>query len=253
MVNIRNRLMECGLYDIDVSYIKQVAKKYKVYNLKMVRKSGLEGVYKKTGKGKSEGKLDHHIRRAKSKIKEYAMCNEWDWFCTFTIDKEKYDRYNLQKYYKDFGRFIVNYNRYCNDDEKVKYLFVPELHKDGAWHIHGLLKGIKSQDMFINENSYISWQQYADKFGYMSFGKIRDHEKVSSYIMKYITKDLSKTVKEYGQHLYYCSKGLKTGEVIYKGKVKLVNTDWDIETEDKLCRIKYFDDIEQLQEHVYVV
>lgn len=35
---------------------------------------------------------------------------------------------------------------------------------------------------------------------------------------KYITKDLDRTVKESGAHLYYCSQGLKRSAVVFRGK-----------------------------------
>lgn len=215
---------------------------FKVVNLKMVRVSGLEDNRKRSAKNTvNNEKLENNIARSKSRVKEYVLCNPWDYFCTLTIDKTKYDRYNLKTYYADFSKFIQNYNRFCNDDEIVKYILIPEMHKDNAWHMHGFLKGIRKRDIYINQHGYLGWNRYEDKFGYISFAPIRDIEKSSNYILKYMTKDTSRNVSDLGNHLYYSSKGLKTAEMIFRGKIEL-KCEWDYERPDGFCRIKYFDD-----------
>ena len=151
-------------------------------------------------------KLECNLVRAKTMVREYALCNPWDWWCTFTINPDKYDRKNLDAFFKDFAKFINNYNRYA-DEYKVKYLLVPEQHKDGAWHIHGFIKGIKPQDIIENENGDLSWKQYHKKFGFISMERLKNQDKASSYILKYITKNTEKNVSELHRHMYYQSKG----------------------------------------------
>lgn len=242
MKNVRDIISHRGLYDYDVSTVKQMGHIIKVANLKATRAPGLVIDKKYVAKGTSnDSKLDNNIARAKIKVKEYVLCNPWDYFATFTINPDKYDRYNLKAYYNDFSRFLLNYNRYCTPEEKVKYIFVPEMHKNGAWHIHGFLKGIRQQDLYINEHSYLSWSTYEEKFGYISFGRIRDIERSSNYILKYITKGRSKNITELGGHLYYASKGLQTATLLYRGKLRL-HCDWDYETPDGYCRLRYFDE-----------
>lgn len=185
-------------------------------------------------------KLDNNIARSKSKIQELALCNGWDYFCTFTINKDKYDRYDFKTYYSDLSKFIANYNRSCKPEEQVKYIFVPEMHKDGAWHIHGFLKGIRGGDLYINKHGYLGWKQYEKKFGYISFSQIKDVDRCANYILKYITKDSSKNISELGLHLYYASKKLLTGETIFRGSLNL-KCPWGYITEDDYCRVKDFD------------
>lgn len=36
----------------------------------------------------SDGKLINNLIRARGVIQQIALCNEWPFFCTFTIDKE---------------------------------------------------------------------------------------------------------------------------------------------------------------------
>jgi len=230
-----------GLYDYDITTIKKLGHITRVSNLKAVRCSGLECEIHRSKKNTiNDSKLENNISRAKTKVKELVLCNEWNYFCTFTISKEKYNRYDFKTYYEKFSKFIGNYNRSCLPDEKVKYIFVPEMHKDGAWHIHGFIKGIRKKDIYINGHGYLGWTQYEEKFGFISFSDIRDIDKSANYILKYITKDTTKNISALGMHIYYASKGLETAEIIYKGKI-LLKCPWGYETKDGYCRIKEFD------------
>lgn len=226
-------------YSRDMYIVKQYGDNTaKIIYCRQLREKGweLENEPVKKGSVNTE-KLGCNLSRAKSTVRELALCNPWDWWCTFTIDKEKYDRYNLKAYFKDFAEFLHNYNRRCSDTDKVKYLFVPEQHQDGAWHIHGFIKGIRSKDIQTNKNGYLTWKQYADKFGYMSMSAIADKEKASSYVLKYMTKDTEKNVTELHSHLYYASQGLNRATELYRGKGAFFGS-WDWEHEEGFCKIK---------------
>ena len=243
-MDLMNSMGVYGLYDYDITTIKRLRESYKVCNLKAIRRSGIE-CFDTKKKGLGEPKMDNNIVRAKTQIKEYALCNDWDYFCTFTISDSNFDRFDIKEYYKAFSRFVQNYNRYCSLGEKVKYVLIPEKHKDGAWHLHGFIKGIRQQDLFINDNGYISWQQYADNFGFMSFSPIKDINKTANYAMKYVTKDRAKNVQEYGAHIFYASKGLNKAQLIFKGKAEML-VDWDYVTPDEFCKVSWFDNIKEL-------
>lgn len=192
------------------------------------------------------------MSRAKSAIFELALCNEWDYFFTVTIDKQKYDRYDLEKYHKAFSQWIQNYNK--KHELKLKYLAIPEQHEDGAWHEHGFIMGLPTEHLtaFTLEEKlpkYIrqkiesgipvyNWKPYAEKFGFCDFEEIRNHEAVSRYVTKYITKDLSKSVTEMNAHLYYCSKGLERSTVMKKGQAQ-----FDIipDYEGDYCKVQMID------------
>lgn len=163
-------------------------------------------------------RYSNSISRTKNKIFEYCYCNDFDYFVTLTINPSKYDRFNLSKYYKDFSQFIRDYRKKYNID--IQYLFVPELHKDGSWHMHGLIKGIPLNHLTINCNGFLDWEAYRNKFGFISLDKIQNKEACSIYMTKYITKDFFKNIKlNKGNKLYYCSRGLKTSEIIFKGNI----------------------------------
>ena len=207
---------------------------YKLTALACYRNPGVEDPNERrhTAKGKAgnPGKLSQSLSRSKAKVFELSYCNPWELFCTFTLDKTKYNRNDLKKFVGDLSQFIRNYNRLKGVD--VKYLFIPERHQDGAWHIHGFLMGLplehltpftlddklpyKIRARLKEGKSVYSWLAYARKFGYTDIELIENNEAVSKYITKYVTEDITRTITELNAHVYYCSKGLRTSEIVYR-------------------------------------
>lgn len=188
------------------------------YHKHPVKRPGFESnEHKAPSRDINPDKLENHLARAKSKVYELAMCNKFEYFVTFTLSPEKYDRYNLKKFIKDLGQFIRNYRRDYNVN--IQYLLIPEQHEDGAWHMHGLLKGIPESQLSINKNGYLDWEAYSVKFGYISLGAIKSREAVAKYITKYITKTLEvgKGVTEKNKKAYYASRGLEVAQKVKEG------------------------------------
>lgn len=196
-------------------------KKYNenLYKLTQHKKSVLQKGFELGRKrivGVNTEKLDNNLSRAKAKIKEYGLCNDFEFFVTLTIDPKKYQRNNLKEYYKDLGQFLSNYKK--NHGSKIEYVLIPEYHKDEEnFHMHGLFKGILPKHLAKNKYGYLDWEQYSKKFGFMSIDLIKDKDKVSSYITKYINKSMSETIKKLGAKSYYNSQGLKTAIEIKRG------------------------------------
>lgn len=176
---------------------------------------------------KINGRWKNNIIRAKSKVLAYALCNDFEYFGTFTLDKNKYDRENLNVFRSDLSQWVRNLRRIYGWD--IEYVLIPELHGDGkSWHMHGLISGIPDSELTpftyleghpekLVESSYLNWKRYQDKFGFCSFGKIRSSYAVSRYILKYIAKGMEEGILDKGAHLYYASKGLKKPELICEG------------------------------------
>lgn len=202
-----------------------------------------------------EGKLANNISRARSKVFEYAVCNEWDYFFTMTLNPNKGDRYNLQCFNKDLKEWIKNCNKRI-DGFHMRYIMVPEQHKDGAWHFHGLMSGIPETEFEINQYGYLDFPRYAKRFGHISLGKIRDRLAVAIYVTKYITKDLG-VLKDKYTHLYYVSQGLKRAKVIAKYEnVKLDEIEYDYENANgyvKLISAENEEELQQILEHMVLV
>lgn len=165
-----------------------------------------------------DSKLDNSISRTKRLLLEKALCNPWDWFCTLTIDKRKYDRHNLGTYYSALSQWLRDYRK---KGYRIQYLLVPELHKDDAWHIHGFFHGLPQLQSFrslrelghkvpdyLVYSDFYNWPEYQQKFGFCSFGRIKSPVRSAFYISKYITKDHASMVTSLNAKMFYSSQGL---------------------------------------------
>ena len=221
--------------------VKKIGDRYKLSCSYLVLNKMFEYDRNCENRGKvNDNKLTNNIVRARSTVLELALCNEWEHFITLTIDSSKYDRYDLSSYYKDLSQFIRNQRRKYNTD--IKYLLIPERHKNGAWHMHGFLHGLTKNMLKDNAHGYMDWLDYSKKFGYCSIDKIRNKKRASIYITKYVTKDYSKTVTKLNAKMYYCSQGLNRAELIKKGLLngQLSNPDYV----GDYAAIKWFDNID---------
>lgn len=239
-----------GLYINDIATLKRYSDtKFKLTLHRSLRQKGFELKNYSKKCSVNDEKLECNISRARSKIFEYAYCNNWEYFINLTINKEKYDRYNLKGYIKDLTQWLRNY---CKKFKiKIQYLFIPEQHKDGAWHIHGLLMGLPANHLSefvigvhpqkLIDMEYKNWHPYSKKFGFVSVGEIKNHEACSKYITKYVTKDMANNNNSLNARLYYCSKGLNTAEIIKKGTMS-ANIDPDYEND--YVKIKWMNDLE---------
>lgn len=231
--------------------------KRKLTKHKILRQKGLEcGEERKyVEKGTvNDKKLDENISRAKSRIFEYAYCNEWSWFVTLTINGAKYDRKDLNGYYAIFNQWFRNYQKKYRIE--LKDIFIPELHDDEVnWHLHGLIQGLPQEHLraftldeklpdyirgkILKNEPVYDWSAYREKFGWTTIEPIRNKEAAAKYITKYVTKDLSKSVTELNAHLYYCSKGLKKAEIKKKGSLRDELNKPDFENE--YVQVKWYD------------
>ena len=162
-------------------------------------------------------KLDNNLSRAKARIKELTLCNDWSHFVTLTLNENKVvnDRYNLEDYIKKLGYWISDYNKKYNAN--LKYILIPEQHQNGAWHMHGLMNGIAPESLRKNKNGYWEIGYYADRFGWFSCSPVKNKKKISTYITKYIVKALQATAIGLCKHSFYHSQGLKGAEDIHEG------------------------------------
>ena len=84
------------------------------------------------------------IKRTKKKVYDYAKSNEWEWFVTFTFSPDKVNRYDYDECTKYLSKWFNNLKR---SSPALSYLVVPEQHKDGAYHFHGLFSGINERQI----------------------------------------------------------------------------------------------------------
>lgn len=196
-------------------------------------------------------RIAQSVSRTRSKIFELALCNPFKWFVTLTLDSEKRDRNDLSAFRKAFSQFVRNENKKRSKGQKIEYLVIPEQHKNGAWHMHGLFMGLTDADLVRNGYGYLDWPAYRKRFGFFSCSAIKSHEACSKYITKYVTKDIKQSTRlEGGQHSYYASQGLKRREVLElrsSEKIPFFDGDlpqnWDFENDFvKICWATIEDD-----------
>lgn len=179
-----------------------------------------------SGRNKEDGykhgdKLPQSLSRARRVCLELALCNEWKWFATFTIAKDNFDRKNLDGFYERFSEWLKYKKK--KYQLRIPYLLVPEQHGDGSWHMHGFFNSDIDQFLVpfkelwdsgadipykLVKKDYYNWPDYQKKFGFCSFGKIRNHDATAFYATKYISKSFQGDAKRVGLRLYYPSQGL---------------------------------------------
>lgn len=159
------------------------------------------------------------IKRTKKKVYDYAKSNEWEWFVTFTFSPDKVNRYDYDECTKYLSKWFNNLKR---SSPALSYLVVPERHKDGAYHFHGLFSGMNEHQIvwtgkyvikrvrglrskFVRTKEKI-YKIGSYKLGWMTATRVREMEKVTSYITKYITKDMLNGL--HGRKRYWCSRNL---------------------------------------------
>ena len=130
--------------------------------------------------------LSRSQRRAKVAIRDICLCTEFTHFGTFTLNQEKINRYSYEEIIKELSRWLGNMVRRKN----FVYVFIPEFHKDGAIHFHGLFRG----DFTLSE---FGGSRYGKKrynmlewnFGYSLVEQLTgSYEAAVNYCLKYITK-----------------------------------------------------------------
>lgn len=84
---------------------------------------------------KDSNSKERSFARAKSSAYDYLMCNQdCNLFVTLTFNNEVVDRYSYDEVVKKLSVWLDNRVR----RQGLKYILIPEHHKDGAIHFHGI-------------------------------------------------------------------------------------------------------------------
>ena len=149
------------------------------------------------------------FNRSKNMIYTYSRSTRWGVFVTVTFNADKIDRYNYDECSSNLRKWLNNQRRNAPD---LQYLFVPEQHKDGAWHFHGLLANtgnMKFKDSGKRtKDKRVIYNMEAWTNGFTTAVDVYNTHGVSKYIGKYITKDLCGLTK--GRNRYFVSNNLPT-------------------------------------------
>ena len=174
---------------------------------------------KKENKDRTQQAIDLSIRqsmnRTKNSIWQIALSNKWEYFVTFTFNPKivKSDDYEECVFY--MSQWLKNAKYRCSPD--MKYLIVPEYHKDKKkFHFHALMsniQGITLVDSGYRTNNKIIYNIANYHLGYTTAILVDNDKdgqnKTCGYMLKYITKDLvnlSQGKKRYWYSVKNCDK-----------------------------------------------
>ena len=140
-----------------------------------------------TGK-KAEGQdMERSMRRARAKLRRLALANDFEYFVTLTLDPARIDRYDGAAVVKALGRWADNMVR----RHGLRYILVPELHKDGAIHFHGFLagNGLKAVDSGVAWDGRPVYNLPQWTLGFSTAQRLYgDYHAAVGYCCKYIGK-----------------------------------------------------------------
>lgn len=159
-------------------------------------------------------RFKRNVSRSVNEIYDIARSNEFNWFITLTFDSKKVNRYDYCSCADAVKKFTNRIRQYG-----CKWLIVPEQHKDGAYHFHGLVQGdlplTPSGKMCYNEAEQKEMPIYNlsnFEFGFTTATQIIKPDRTASYIAKYLTKQIAVPK---GKKCFWASKSLARPMVEY--------------------------------------
>ena len=158
----------------------------------------------KTGSDDSVGHIERSQRRARQQIKDYALCSDFSYFVTLTLDKEKIDRYDMAEIVKRLRIWLDNRVR----RKGLRYILVPERHKNGAVHFHGFFNDVLNvvDSGHTDKGGHKIYNLPDWDFGFTTAIKLYgEYEKAVAYVCKYVGKSSEKI----GGRWYYSGGDLK--------------------------------------------
>lgn len=136
------------------------------------------------------GRSPSSVSRLKSRVQELILCNNWNCFVTFTLDKSKRDRDSI-----DAFEALTRHLKYIRQTRcsELKFMLLLEQHKNGGYHGHALMylpADFIADEFIINDNGYLEWLDISSRFGFMSIKPYDGTLRACNYVTKYVTKDL---------------------------------------------------------------
>ena len=201
-------------------------------------------------KYKSESLRVSYLRTVNS-IYDIVRCNKWEWFFTFTFAPDKVEsRYDYEELSKVMSKWLNNVRaRKCPD---MVYCVVPEQHKDGAWHFHGLFSrcdGLTMTDSGHKDDKGRVIYNITDfKLGFTTATEVGDSDKACSYLVKYITKELCAATPN--MRRYWASKNVNRpveefcileGDYMEKLQKLMVKSSHFKSVENEFQKVTYFE------------
>lgn len=170
-------------------------------------------------------------RRARAAVADLGRSNAFQYFVTLTLDPEKINRYDEAITRKELRRWLSHQVQ----RRGLLYVLVPERHKDGAIHFHGMINGalplidsgtVKPPEggkpkrprsaaqraAWLENGGQICYNISSWPYGFTSaFELVGDYRKAVAYVCKYIGKDAEKI----GGRYYFSGGDLRRPEKSY--------------------------------------
>lgn len=196
------------------------------------------------------------FKRAKDKIYDYILCNEWTYFFTGTINPKKMDSSKPKECLKPLKVWLQHMvQRYG-----IAYICIFEYHKKGNIHMHGLILENPKKPLKVVDSGtklYFGFKKPLKnktarryglnpdcgqmvynlttwRFGWSTAIRVYgEPQQLAHYVTKYITKDNKKIFGKY----YWHSRNLDKPKLIYS------NVDFDSVNSAEYHGFKYSNDI----------
>lgn len=155
-----------------------------------------------------DGDIARSARRASAALRRLCHCANFKYFVTLTLDASHIDRY-------DVPAIVRRMSQWCDNRVRRKglcYILVPERHKDGALHFHGLFndalpvvdsgtitksnfkkprkpRSVRQRDMWLSDGGHVVYNLPDWTLGFTTaIGLYDDYGKAINYVTKYIHK-----------------------------------------------------------------
>lgn len=178
-------------------------------------------------------------RRALVRVRDIALSNSFDYFVTLTLDASKVDRYDIKEITRKLNAWLKNQVQ----RRGLRYIIIPELHKDGAYHFHGLINdcgGMTESGTWIipghkkpvkarSKKQAEEWARLGPYEGYkqvlnwdrwpLGFSTAiqlsGDYHAVVGYVSKYITKQIRDSSGKIAGRWYFSGGDLREPDITY--------------------------------------
>jgi len=180
---------------------------------------------KKKSGGLSEEEKEYqrykNLYKSKQNIIDLAYENSietpWEYFVTLTFDDKKVNAKNYDYVVQKLSNWLDTIRR---KNTSMRYILVPELHKSGRVHFHGIFKNVPNWELekarhngrLIKKHGIQIYNLTNYKYGFTTVSKVQNMEAVSVYISKYMTKEL---IDQDFKKRYWCSQGLNRPKIQY--------------------------------------
>ncbi len=154
--------------------------------------------------------VERAMRRAASKVRDLALSNEFKYFVTLTLDRTRIDRYDINAVMKRVNVWLDNQVR----RKGLRYILVPERHKDGAIHFHGFFSdALECTPSGVHDGKgHMMYNINAWPYGFTTALELYDdYHAAVSYVCKYVRKQQEKI----GGRWYYSGGKLEKPRVDY--------------------------------------